>query len=222
MGKIIKKVTLNAPASTSTTSTPSASSGQTGSGQTGADPTKGTQTNPYTLVEMASLQEVGTWNGGYVAGMGYVPSTVIVSGTPDLSYYIYLYSLFEPIDKIYHHTFVNPGESEGTELTDIHVKADIKGYIITIKVSITIKDINTTSGIHLDYDFTGDIKILKLEDGNGSPDSDGKYNYQFVLKLPEIIPPTIKLTIKCGYLHDNYPYNLTKEIIILSPYDCYA
>ena len=55
MGKIIKKVMLNAPASTSTTSTPSASSGQTGSGQTpstssgqtGVDPTKGTQTNPY-------------------------------------------------------------------------------------------------------------------------------------------------------------------------------
>ena len=42
MGKIIKKVMLNAPASTSTTSTPSASSGQTG-----VDPTKGTQTNPY-------------------------------------------------------------------------------------------------------------------------------------------------------------------------------
>ena len=43
MAKIIKKVTLNAPASTST----------------GVDPTKGTVTNPFTQVEMATLQEEG-------------------------------------------------------------------------------------------------------------------------------------------------------------------
>ena len=55
MVKIIKKVTLNAPASTSTPST--------SSGQTGVGPTKGTVTNPFTQVEMATLQEEGTWNG---------------------------------------------------------------------------------------------------------------------------------------------------------------
>ena len=214
MGKIIKKVTLNAPASTSTTST--------SLGQTGADPTKGTQTNPYTQVEMSTLQEIGTWNGGYVAGMGYVPSNVIVRGMPDLSYYIYIYSTFEPIDKIYHHTFVNPGELEGTELTDIHVKADIKGYIITIKVSITIKDINTTYGIRVYYDVNGKVEPLPPEDENGLPDSDGKYNYQLVLELSKIIPPTIKLTIICTYAHDNTADDPTEEITILSPYDCYA
>ena len=64
MTKIIKKVALNAPASTSTPST--------SSGQTGVDPTKGTITNPFTQVEMATLQEECTWNGGYVAGMGYI------------------------------------------------------------------------------------------------------------------------------------------------------
>lgn len=37
-----------------------------------ADPTKGTQTNPYTQKEMAILQEEGAWNGGYVEGMGYM------------------------------------------------------------------------------------------------------------------------------------------------------
>ena len=37
-----------------------------------ADPTKGTQTNPYTQKEMAILQEEGAWNGGYVEGMGYL------------------------------------------------------------------------------------------------------------------------------------------------------
>lgn len=200
MTKILKKVQLSTEQSTSKS----------------ADPTKGTQTNPFTQVEMATLQEEGTWNGGYVERMGYVPSNVNVGGMSDSSYYRYIYLTFVPIDYVYHHEF------DETELTDIHVKADIKGYIITIKVSITIKDINTTSGIHLDYDFNGDIKILQLEDGNGSPDSDGKYNYQFVLELPKIIPPTIELSIKCTYAHDNTADDLTEEITILSPYDCYA
>ena len=69
MVKIIKKVTLNAPASTSTPST--------SSGQTGVDPTKGTITNPFTQVEMATLQEECTWNGGFVAGMGYIVPTMM-------------------------------------------------------------------------------------------------------------------------------------------------
>jgi len=56
MNKILKKVQLSAEQSTPKS----------------ADPTKGTQTNPYTQVEMASLQEEGTWNGGYVEGMGYI------------------------------------------------------------------------------------------------------------------------------------------------------
>ena len=75
MTKIIKKVTLNAPASTSTPSTPSASSGQTG-----VDPTKGTQTNPYTQEEFYSLLDLGIWSGGWVEGMGYaIPQTTITS-----------------------------------------------------------------------------------------------------------------------------------------------
>ena len=77
MGKIIKKVMLNAPASTSTTSTPSASSGQTG-----VDPTKGTETNPYTYREYEDLFRANQWRGGYVEGHGYkdmydIPDIVI-------------------------------------------------------------------------------------------------------------------------------------------------
>lgn len=45
MGKIIKKVTLNAPASTST----------------GTDPTKGTEENPYTKEEYDELCRLGLW-----------------------------------------------------------------------------------------------------------------------------------------------------------------
>ena len=70
MTKILKKVQLSTEQSTPKS----------------ADPTKGTQTNPYTQVEMATLQEEGTWNGGYVEGMGYiVPMMSVNSGSgPDL------------------------------------------------------------------------------------------------------------------------------------------
>ena len=64
MAKIIKKVTLNAPASTST----------------GVDPTKGTQTNTYTQEEFYSLLDLGIWSGGWVEGMGYaIPQSTITS-----------------------------------------------------------------------------------------------------------------------------------------------
>ena len=70
MTKILKKVQLNTEQTTSQS----------------ADPTKGTQTNPYTQVEMTQLQEEGTWNGGYVEGMGYiVPVTNFILPT------IYIY-----------------------------------------------------------------------------------------------------------------------------------
>ena len=66
MTKILKKVQLSAEQSTPMS----------------ADPTKGTQTNPYTQVEMAQLQEAGAWNGGYVEGMGYiVPMMSMNSGS---------------------------------------------------------------------------------------------------------------------------------------------
>ena len=57
MTKILKKVQLSTEQSTPKS----------------ADPTKGTAENPYSQVEMATLQEEGTWNGGYVEGMGLVP-----------------------------------------------------------------------------------------------------------------------------------------------------
>jgi hypothetical protein len=59
MTKILKKVQLSTEQSTPKS----------------ADPTKGTVTNPFTQVEMATLQEEGTWNGGYVEGQGYITST---------------------------------------------------------------------------------------------------------------------------------------------------
>ena len=60
MAKIIKKVTLNAPASTST----------------GVDPTKGTQENPYTWDEFEYLFCSWQWNGGWVEGFGNVPANI--------------------------------------------------------------------------------------------------------------------------------------------------
>ena len=57
MTKILKKVQLSTEQNTSQS----------------ADPTKGTQTNPFTQEEMTQLQEEGIWNGGYVEGMGLVP-----------------------------------------------------------------------------------------------------------------------------------------------------
>ena len=66
MSKIIKKVTLNAPASTST----------------GTDPTKGTEENPYTYQEYLDLFCANQWRGGYVEGYGYkgmqdIPEVII-------------------------------------------------------------------------------------------------------------------------------------------------
>lgn len=73
MAKIIKKVTLNAPASTSTTST--------SSGQTGVDPTKGTPANPFTEDEFFLLLDLNQWNGGYVEGHGLVLPIIIISSS---------------------------------------------------------------------------------------------------------------------------------------------
>ena len=56
MTKILKKVQLSTEQSTLKS----------------ADPTKGTQINPFTQEEMAQLQEEGTWEGGYVEGMGLI------------------------------------------------------------------------------------------------------------------------------------------------------
>jgi hypothetical protein len=68
MVKIIKKVTLNAPASTST----------------GVDPTKGTEENPYTKEEYDELCRLGLWtHGWFVEGIGIVlPDVVITSSYP--------------------------------------------------------------------------------------------------------------------------------------------
>ncbi len=88
MTKILKKVQLSTEQSTPKS----------------ADPTKGTQTNPYTQVEMATLQEEGTWNGGYVEGMGYIVPMMMGSDSSgsDANPYIqgtheFLYSKIVPI-----------------------------------------------------------------------------------------------------------------------------
>ena len=65
MTKILKKVKLNAPASTST----------------GVDPTKGTQTNPYTQEEFFYLLDLECWPGGWVEGMGYVITNILITGS---------------------------------------------------------------------------------------------------------------------------------------------
>lgn len=56
MSKILKKVQLSTGQCT----------------QNSADPTKGTESNPYSQEEMLILLRDSTWNGGYVEGMGYV------------------------------------------------------------------------------------------------------------------------------------------------------
>jgi hypothetical protein len=66
MNKILKKVQLSTEQSTPKS----------------VDPTKGTKINPYTQEEMATLQEEGTWDGGYVEGMGYI---VPMMDTNDIS-----------------------------------------------------------------------------------------------------------------------------------------
>lgn len=44
---------------------------------------KGTANNPYTYEEFDRMVEAGTWNGGYVEGMGYVLPTVDVWASSD-------------------------------------------------------------------------------------------------------------------------------------------
>lgn len=63
MTKILKKVQLSAEQSTPMS----------------ADPTKGTAENPYTQEERAAFPQ-GTWPGGFVQGVGFVPGT---KGNPE-------------------------------------------------------------------------------------------------------------------------------------------
>lgn len=58
MAKILKKVQLSTEQSISQS----------------VDPTKGTQSNPYTQKEMSQLQAQEAWQGGYVEAMGMVPA----------------------------------------------------------------------------------------------------------------------------------------------------
>lgn len=64
MVKIIKKVKLNAPKRSSSSS----------------DPTKGTQENPYTQEEFYAF-EPDEWPGGWVEGMGYVLPTIYINSS---------------------------------------------------------------------------------------------------------------------------------------------
>ena len=66
MTKILKKVQLSTEQSTPKS----------------ADPTKGTITNPFTQVEMATLQEEGKWNGGIttinIINMKYIVNMLLI------------------------------------------------------------------------------------------------------------------------------------------------
>lgn len=44
-------------------------------------PKKGSADNPYTQKEYEEMCDAGTWNGGYVSGMGYVLPEVVVTGS---------------------------------------------------------------------------------------------------------------------------------------------
>ena len=46
---------------------------------------KGSSSNPYTQEEFNSMLDAGTWNGGYVEGMGYVSKEVEVNGSSSSS-----------------------------------------------------------------------------------------------------------------------------------------
>ena len=46
---------------------------------------KGSSSNPYTQEEFNSMLDAGTWNGGYVEGMGYVSKEVEVNGSSSRS-----------------------------------------------------------------------------------------------------------------------------------------
>ena len=121
MSKIIKKVTLNDPASTST----------------GTDSTKGTQTNPYTQIEMAQLQKVEIWEGGYVEGLGYIVPMVMNEFESD-SYGSGI-NPYPQITKEFNHLALSYDlvESVGIQATFVcHCVFSIKGYIMKVSVDI--------------------------------------------------------------------------------------
>lgn len=135
MTKILKKVQLSAEQSTPKS----------------ADPTKGTQTNPYTQVEMASLQEEGTWNGGYVEGMGYiVPMMEILdSSGSDVNPYIQGIHVFN-FSKIIIVAYPAAGNNANFTATGY---INISGY--KLDVSATLKAYNHS------FTYSGKVIIKK-------------------------------------------------------------
>ena len=208
MTKIIKKVTLNAPASTSTPSTPSASSGQTtstSSGQTGTDSTKGTQTNPYTQIEMAQIQEADTWEGGYVEGIGYMPPMMMNEfesdscGSGNNPY--------PQITKEFNHLVLSYGlvEGVGIQATFVfHCVFSIKGYIM--KVSVDILPPHVIKG----REYYANVEVKK---GNNTPTSYKLSRHGEYITLPGHyvigdcsfeLPKSgnITVTLYVGYIYD--------------------
>lgn len=202
MTKILKKVKLNAPASTST----------------GIDPTKGNVKNPYTWEEFLELLSIGMWEGGYVEGRGYIPRNVNVVGSSIMvvpassdSFYDYPYWYFLPINENLHHICFDGGDE--IELTDVNVQATINVYLLTVNVSVTKKgnyDINNlTVSLYINNNVQDDFPR------EIHPSTYNKYTDEFTFNLPENLhSPSISLQIGCNYNHDGIPEDDIKYVTI--------
>ena len=211
MTKILKKVKLNAPASTST----------------GVDPTRRSDTNPYTQEEFFKYftpPNSESWPGGWVEGMGYIPpnvnvvgSSIMVVPSSDPSHY-YQYAFFFPIDKTLHHTYLNPGNPE-IVLTDISVKANINVYKLTVKVSITKKSNYDIRDPHVKLCFNNLVQ-KELQNQFAQLTDDKIFSAETTEDLPYYLypSPTISLIIDCNYYHDNEYEPVTYNYVIYSQY----
>ena len=172
MTKILKKVQLSTEQSTLKS----------------ADPTKGTAENPYSQVEMATLQEEGTWNGGYVEGMGLVPMMSVNSYDGSINrVYVQAGSISETKDLPFDYNqycskkpgaTVNVSWDEG--YTDIS-EAGIDEYLVKSNVTVFASDYSKGE---LPFTFDGNnttvvLKVLAEDRGTASGDwdkiADGQY-----------------------------------------------
>ena len=193
MTKILKKVQLSTEQSTPKS----------------ADPTKGTQTNPYSQEEMAQLQEEGTWEGGYVEGIGPVPMIMGGINSCDGSsnrVYVHAGSNSEtkdlPFDYDYYCTknpraVVNVSWDEG--YTDISGAGKYE-YLVKSNVSIYASDFSE-GDLPFTFDGENTTVILKvIVEGNGTASGDWTKIADGQYKITGTLP--FKWVIKGEHMED--------------------
>ncbi|OYP63106.1 hypothetical protein [Prevotella sp. P3-122] len=93
---------------------------------------KGSSSNPYTQEEFNSMLDAGTWNGGYVEGMGYVSKEVEVNGSSSRSsdsdsdsWSDPWGSISDPWGNSGDDSSSLPSEGRGVETTMVEVKVEV-------------------------------------------------------------------------------------------------